>query len=109
MTMNLHVVTALFIYLLPHIVYPKALEYGILAFRRIERSEVEGQNSEMFQKCCSSDLPLSIPLNTRTPAYDKPCSPQASTNYTINYFSLYAAQVRTIVEIIPLHAMPPFV
>ena len=110
-TMNLHVVTALFIYLLPHIVYPKALEYGILAFRRIERSEVEGQNSEMFQKCCSSDLPLSIPLNTRTLVYNKSCSPQASTNYATNYFPLTnyannyfplsAAQVRTIDEIIP--------
>ena len=100
--MNLHVVTALFIYLLPHIVYPKALEYGILAFRRIERSEVEGQNSEMFQKCCSSDLPLSIPLNTRTLVYNKSCSPQASTNYATNYFPLSAAQVRTIDEIIPL-------
>ena len=101
-TMNFHVVTALFIYLLPHIVYPKALEYGILAFRRIERSEVEGQNSEMFQKCCSSDLPLSIPLNTRTLLYNKSCSPQASTNYATNYFPLSAAQVRTIDEIIPL-------
>ena len=103
--MNFHVVTALFIHLLPHIVYPKALEYGILAFRRIERSEVEGQNSEMFQKCCSSDLPLSIPLNTRTLVYNMPCSPQASTNYATNYFPLYAAQLRTIYEIIPLHAM----
>ena len=109
--MNFHVVTALFIYLLPHIVYPKALEYGILAFRRIERSEVEGQNSEMFQKCCSSDLPLSIPLNTRTLVCNKSCSPQASTNYATNYFPLTnyatnyfplsAAQVRTIDEIIP--------
>ena len=109
MAINFHVVTALFIHLLPHIVYPKALEYAILAFRRIERSEVEGQNSAMFQKCCSSDLPLSIPLNTRTLAYKKPCSPQASTNYATNYFPLYAAQVRTIDEIIPLHAMTPFV
>ena len=89
--MNLHVVTALFIYLLPHIVYPKALEYGILAFRRIERSEVEGQNSEMFQKCRSSDLPLSIPLNTRTLAYNKPCSNYA-TNY--NYFPLIIYAIR---------------
>ena len=40
-------VTALFIYLLPHIVYPKALEYRVLVFRRIERLAVKGENSEM--------------------------------------------------------------
>ena len=77
--MNLHVVIALFIYLLPHIVYPKALEYRVLVFRRIERSEVEGQNSEMFQKSRSSDLSLSIPLNTRTLVHNESCSPQACT------------------------------
>ena len=73
-----------------------------MGFLHLEESEVEGQNSEMFQKCCSSDLPLSIPLNTRTLLYNKSCSPQASTNYATNYFPLSAAQVRTIDEIIPL-------
>ena len=86
-----------------------------MGFLHLEESKVEGQNSEMFQKCCSSDLPLSIPLNTRTLLYNKSCSPQASTNYATNYFPLTnyatnyfplsAAQVRTIDEKIPLHAM----
>ena len=53
-------VTALLIYLLPHIIYSKALEYRVLVFRIIERSKVKGQNGEMFQKFLSSDLPLPI-------------------------------------------------
>ena len=60
----------------------------------LEESEVEGQNSEIFQKCRSSDLPLSIPLNTRTLVYNKPCSPQACTNYATNYFPLIIYAIR---------------
>ena len=46
-----------------------------------------------FQKFRSSDLPLLIPLSTRTLVYNKPGSPQACTinskrtNYTTNYFA----------------------
>ena len=74
--------TALFIYLLQHIAYPKALEYRVLVFSRIERSEAEGNNSEIFQKFCSSDLPIS--LNTRTLVYNN-----KRTNYATNYFALF--------------------
>ena len=79
-----------FLPFLPHIFYPKSLKFRVLVSGRIKRSAVEGQNGEMFQKF---DLPLSIPLNTRTLVYNKPCSPQACTinnkrtNYATNYFA----------------------
>ena len=39
----------------------------------LEESEVEGQNSEIFQEFRSSDPLLSIPLKARTLVDNKPC------------------------------------
>ena len=47
-------VTVLFIYLLPHFTYHKALIYRVLVFSRIGKSKAERRNSEIFQKFRSS-------------------------------------------------------